>query len=119
MARRPDARGRSVGAGGRAARTRGRQRRYRRARWRFADDPGERPYEVPSDAQSQQKRYKRVRGGGFEDARGNVWKPARPEVRHGGPHYEVQHPGRSKTHTNVAPDGDVIGKDRFPYKRRR
>jgi hypothetical protein len=54
-----------------------------------------------------------VRGGGFKDAYGNVWKwdPS----GHAGPHWDVQHPDGS--HTNVAPDGTVIGgKDNFPNK---
>jgi hypothetical protein len=54
----------------------------------------------------------RVRGGGFEDANGNVWKwdPS----GHAGPHWDVEHPDGS--HTNVSPEGQVIGPDNFPNK---
>ncbi|MBV9257042.1 MAG: hypothetical protein JO215_03380 [Ktedonobacteraceae bacterium] len=55
---------------------------------------------------------------GFIDDRGNVWVWA--EDKHAGDHWDVQHkiPGSKKwSHTNVAPDGKVIGgpaKDLFP-----
>jgi RHS repeat-associated protein len=49
-------------------------------------------------------------GSGFVDDRGNVWEWARDE--HAGPHWDVQHEDGS--HTNVAPNGKVIGEDNFP-----
>jgi hypothetical protein len=51
--------------------------------------------------------------GGYEDSDGNRWEWTKDP--HGGPHWDVQHPG-TKRHTNVAPDGTVIGTDRFPNK---
>ncbi len=70
---------------------------------------GQRPYVPPKGAHG---RPQPVRGGGFKDAYGNVWKwdPS----GHAGPHWDVEHPDGS--HTNVAPDGTVIGKDNFPNK---
>lgn len=70
---------------------------------------GQRPYAPPKGAHGKPQR---VRGGGFEDKNGNVWKwdPS----GHAGPHWDVEHPDGS--HTNVAPDGTVIGKDNFPNK---
>lgn len=70
---------------------------------------GQRPYVPPKKGYGKPQR---VRGGGFEDSNGNVWKwdPS----GHAGPHWDVQHPDGS--HTNVAPDGTVIGKDNFPNK---
>ena len=35
---------------------------------------------------------------------------------HGGAHWDVQHPDGS--HTNVFPDGNVVGEDNFPNKSR-
>jgi putative RNase toxin 37 of polymorphic toxin system len=49
-------------------------------------------------------------GSGFVDDRLNEWEWARD--LHGGPHWDVQH--QDGSHTNVAPDGTVIGKDNFP-----
>lgn len=70
---------------------------------------GQRPYVPPKGAHG---RPQPVRGGGFKDKYGNVWKwdPS----GHAGPHWDVEHPDGS--HTNVAPDGTVIGKDNFPNK---
>jgi hypothetical protein len=71
---------------------------------------GQRPYVPPRGAHG---RPQPVRGGGFKDAYGNVWKwdPS----GHAGPHWDVEHPDGS--HTNVAPDGTVIGgRDNFPNK---
>ncbi len=70
---------------------------------------GQRPYVPPKKAYGKPQR---VRGGGFEDANGNVWKwdPS----GHAGPHWDVQHPDGS--HTNVSPEGQVIGPDNFPNK---
>jgi hypothetical protein len=70
---------------------------------------GQRPYVAPKKAHGKPQP---VRGGGFEDANGNVWKwdPS----GHGGPHWDVEHPDGS--HTNVGTDGTVIGKDNFPNK---
>jgi hypothetical protein len=52
--------------------------------------------------------------GGFVDEYGNVWVWAK--AKHGGDHWDVEHP--DGLHTNVAPNGTVIGKDRFPNKRK-
>lgn len=52
--------------------------------------------------------------GGFLDAYGNVWVWAK--AKHGGDHWDVQHPDGS--HTNVASNGTVIGRDRFSNKRK-
>jgi Flp pilus assembly pilin Flp len=71
---------------------------------------GQRPYVPPKKAHGKPQR---VRGGGFEDANGNVWKwdPS----GHAGPHWDVEHPDGS--HTNVSPEGQVIGgRDNFPNK---
>ena len=46
---------------------------------------------------------------GFIDADGNVWEWA--QEQHGGPHWDVQHPDGS--HTNIFPDGKVVGPDNF------
>lgn len=70
---------------------------------------GQRPYVPPKKSHGKPQR---VPGGGFEDADGNIWKW--DKSGHAGPHWDVEHPDRS--HTNVAPDGTVIGKDNFPNK---
>jgi hypothetical protein len=74
---------------------------------------GDRPYSPPKQGRGNPVR---VRGGGFIDQDGNIWEWAPAGQQHGGPHWDVQHPDGS--HTNVAPDGTVIGKDNFPNKRR-
>lgn len=74
---------------------------------------GERPYSPPKQGRGDPVR---TRGGGYVDQDGNTWEWAPPGAQHGGPHWDVQHPDGS--HTNVAPDGTVIGKDNFPNKRR-
>lgn len=74
---------------------------------------GERPYSPPKQGRGNPVR---VKGGGFVDEDGNIWQWAPPGQQHGGPHWDVQHPDGS--HTNVAPDGTVIGKDNFPNKPR-
>ncbi len=74
---------------------------------------GDRPYAPPKQGRGNPVR---VRGGGFVDQDGNIWEWAPAGQQHGGPHWDVQHPDGS--HTNVAPDGTVIGKDNFPNKRR-
>jgi hypothetical protein len=70
--------------------------------------PGGRIYIPPKSGRGQPVR----KGKGFVDAKGNVWEWARGGAQHGGPHWDVQHPDGS--HTNVAPNGKVIGKDNFP-----
>lgn len=42
---------------------------------------------------------------GYPDRKGNVWVPTgpKPSRAHGGPHWDVQHPGGG--HTNVYPGG--------------
>ena len=70
--------------------------------------PGGRIYIPPKSGRGQPVR----KGKGFVDAKGNVWEWARGGAQHGGPHWDVQHP--DKSHTNVAPNGKVIGKDNFP-----
>ncbi len=67
---------------------------------------GGRVYIPPKSGRGQAVR----KGKGFVDAKGNVWEWAQDP--HGGPHWDVQHPDGS--HTNVAPNGKVIGKDNFP-----
>jgi len=75
---------------------------------------GDRPYVPPKGAHGKPQP---VRGGGFEDAKGNkwTWDPS----GHAGPHWDVTHPDGSRSHTNVSPEGKVIGgpgKDNFPNK---
>ena len=48
-------------------------------------------------------------GRGYIDRAGNVWEWARHA--HGGPHWDVQHP--NGTHTNVFPDGFILGANNF------
>lgn len=72
---------------------------------------GQRPYLPPKSGRGNPVRAK---GGGYVDQYGNRWEWAPPGQQHGGPHWDVQHPDGS--HTNVAPDGTVIGKDNFPNK---
>lgn len=72
---------------------------------------GQRPYSPPKSGRGNPVR---VKGGGYVDQYGNRWEWAPPGQQHGGPHWDVQHPDGS--HTNVAPDGTVIGKDNFPNK---
>ena len=72
---------------------------------------GQRPYSPPKSGRGYPVRTK---GGGYVDQNGNRWEWAPPGQQHGGPHWDVQHPDGS--HTNVAPDGTVIGKDNFPNK---
>ena len=60
------------------------------------------------------------RGGkkGYVDDDGNKWEwvPEGSGAAHGGAHWDVQHPDGS--HTNVFPDGNVVGEDNFPNKPR-
>lgn len=71
---------------------------------------GGRIYIPPKSGRGQPVRD--PKGRGFIDAKGNVWEWAPGGAQHGGPHWDVQHPDGS--HTNVAPNGKVIGKDNFP-----
>ena len=71
--------------------------------------PGGRIYIPPKKGHGKPFRSPDVKGA-WEDAKGNDWEWAQDQ--HGGPHWDVQHPDGS--HTNVAPDGTVIGKDNFP-----
>jgi hypothetical protein len=71
--------------------------------------PGGRVYIPPKKGHGKPFRSPDVKGA-WEDAKGNDWEWAQDQ--HGGPHWDVQHPDGS--HTNVAPDGTVIGKDNFP-----
>lgn len=52
--------------------------------------------------------------GGYLDKYGNVWEWAGPGsgLDHGGPHWDVQHDG-GRRHTNVFPDGHILGPDKF------
>jgi hypothetical protein len=70
--------------------------------------PGGRIYIPPKWSHGKPARAR----GGFVDAKGNIWEWAPGGAQHGGPHWDVQHPDGS--HTNVAPNGKVIGKDNFP-----
>jgi RHS repeat-associated protein len=46
------------------------------------------------------------KGYGWKDAKGNVWCPTGPGPKaHGGPHWDVQTPGRSDGYVNVYPGG--------------
>jgi hypothetical protein len=77
---------------------------------------GTRPYVPPKKARGNPMKVPAGgRGGstGFIDKDGNIWVWAPPGVRHGGDHWDVQHNG-GKDHTNVDPEGNVIGPDRFP-----
>ncbi len=59
--------------------------------------PGNRPNKPPN-------------GQGYKDKYGNRWEWERAKNE-----WNVQHPGRSRTHTNVGPDGEIThGKDNFP-----
>ncbi len=74
---------------------------------------GDRPYSPGKQGHGNPVRGNR---GSYVDEDGNVWEWPRPGAMHGGPHWDVQHPDGS--HTNVAPDGTIIGDDNFPNKRR-
>ncbi len=50
------------------------------------------------------------RGRGYADRDGNIWRPDRS--RHGGDHWDVEH--KNGTHTNVFPDGKILGANNFP-----
>jgi putative RNase toxin 37 of polymorphic toxin system len=91
--------------------------------WRFPGSAGTHADRLPTSGDwpyspSKEGRGKpvRVRGGGFKDEDGNIWEWAKGGAQHGGEHWDVQHP--DKSHTNVAPDGTVIGEDNFPNRRR-
>ena len=73
---------------------------------------GDRPYSPPKKARGKPFKTR----GGYVDEDGTVWEWAKGGGQHGGEHWDVQHPDGS--HTNVAPDGTIIGKDNFPNKRR-
>jgi RHS repeat-associated protein len=69
---------------------------------------GTHPYVPPK--QKGNPEVVRVRGGGYLDKDGNIWK--RDPSAHGGEHWDVNHP--DKSHTNVYPDGEVHqGDDNF------
>lgn len=69
---------------------------------------GKRPYRPPKSGPDP----KRVRGGGFEDAEGNIWWWAKDK-----PEWDVQH--RDGRHTNVSRDGEVThSPDNFPNRPR-
>jgi hypothetical protein len=72
---------------------------------------GRRPYRAPKQ-KGNPEIVKNPEGPGYVDEHGNVWEWARDQ--HGGPHWDVQHP--DGTHTNVGPNGEVIGPDNFPNK---
>ncbi len=54
------------------------------------------------------KKVKHTRGWGWPDKNGNIWIPFGPKG-HGGPHWDVQRPGRSKDYDNVVPGGRIRG----------
>jgi Bacterial toxin 37 len=68
---------------------------------------GAHPYVPPNVAGAPP--FVRAPAGGYLDANGNVWEWARDP--HGGPHWDVQH--ADGTHTNVFPDGTILGPDNF------
>jgi len=65
---------------------------------------GEFPYEPPAGSNGQPLNL--GRGQGFRDASGNLWQWARPNVQHGGPHWDVQMKGGG--YVNVSPNGKVL-----------
>lgn len=48
-------------------------------------------------------------GWGWPDRVGNVWVPSGPKG-HGGPHWDVQRPGKGKKHANIVLGGNERGK---------
>ena len=78
---------------------------------------GSHPYKPPKKSHGKPQRARGDRGIGFEDDDGNVW--VWDPRGHAGPHWDVQHPGRDRKHTNVYPDGEVHqGDDNFPNRSR-
>jgi len=65
---------------------------------------GEFPYEPPAGSNGQPLNL--GRGQGFRDASGNLWQWARPNVQHGGPHWDVQLKGGG--YVNVSPNGKIL-----------
>jgi uncharacterized protein YukE len=65
---------------------------------------GEFPYEPPAGSNGQPLNL--GRGQGFRDASGNLWQWARPNVQHGGPHWDVQLKGGD--YVNVSPNGKIL-----------
>jgi hypothetical protein len=65
---------------------------------------GEFPYEPPAGSNGQPLNL--GRGQGFRDAQGNLWQWARPNVQHGGPHWDVQLKGGG--YVNVSPNGKIL-----------
>jgi hypothetical protein len=90
--------------------------------WRWPASAGTHADQLPTDGDRPYSPPKKARGkpfktrGGYVDEDGNVWEWAKGGGQHGGEHWDVQQPDGS--HTNVAPDGTIIGKDNFPNKRR-
>jgi hypothetical protein len=71
---------------------------------------GQRRY-MPPHQRGNPEIVNNPQGAGYIDADGNVWIWAHDQ--HAGPHWDVQHPNGG--HTNVGPDGSVIGnRDNFP-----
>ena len=54
------------------------------------------------------KKVKHSRGWGWPDNKGNIWIPSGLNG-HGGPHWDVQRPGRCKDYENVVPGGKIRG----------
>jgi uncharacterized protein YukE len=65
---------------------------------------GECPYEPPAGSNGQPLNL--GRGQGFRDASGNLWQWARPNVQHGGLHWDVQLKGGG--YVNVSPNGKIL-----------
>lgn len=65
---------------------------------------GEFPYEPPAGSHGLPLNL--GRGQGFRDASGNLWQWARPNVQHGGPHWDVQLKGGD--YVNVSPNGKIL-----------
>jgi RHS repeat-associated protein len=80
------------------------------ARSRANDLPnqGDRTYVPPKQKGNTSTVYDQQQGG-YVDVNGNVWVWDRSG--HGGPHWDVQH--KNGSHTNVSPEGRVIGRDNF------
>ncbi len=79
-------------------------------------DPGaERRYVPPKSGRGAPVRGKTKDGQyGWKDADDNIW--VSDKSGHRGRHWDVHHEDR--THTNVSPDGDVLGEDNFPNRPR-
>jgi RHS repeat-associated protein len=65
---------------------------------------GQMSYEPPKGSRGQPQPLK---GGGFLDKYGNRWNWARPNIQHGGPHWDVSF--KNGGYVNVFPNGGIHG----------